>query len=443
MLRIISLLGYLFGALFVLFFLINLLKNTKKKSLKGRKKLINRRKVYGVAALFFLVIGVVLQVASGSGEKNPKEFINDATPETVYQSAKTYEALPSEIFSAGDDYYIKNGRNQIFGYLDIGEVVESEDGKTVNSSSYESGLCYTNGAQVAGGKEFLAVRSENGALNLMGAFEYLSYEKDQSRFHGEERAENCTFMDANSNNLFYVEDGTLYSAGYNAFGVLGDGTERNRLESSAILENVASVSVSPTHVLAVDIHGNLYGFGDNSYSEMGNRTTAHSATPIKLMSGVKQAQAGKYFSVVLTKNGDVYTAGRNHLGQLGTEDYRDYATYMKVLEGIDKISVKGNSCAALTVGGSLYVWGDNGKHQLGIGDDEVNKPTKVSDDVYDVAMGEQSMGLIYLDRDVAVTGVARATEDNAYLQPLYELNAEVPAERLYRPSVVLPTRDED
>lgn len=441
MLRIISVVGYVFGALFVLLLLLSLLRNTKKKSLKGRKKIINRRKVYGVAALFFLVIGIVLQVSTEQGEKNFKEFINDTSPEDVYQANNSYSSLPAEIFSAGDDYYIKNGKNQIFGYLDIGTVVETEEGKKVDSSSYESGLCYTDALQVAGGKDFLAVRSKSGVLTLMGAFEYLAYEKDASHFKGEKRAEKCTFLDANSNNLFYVENGTLYSAGYNAFGVLGDGTERNRLESSAILENVASVSVSPTHVLAVDIYGNLYGFGDNSYSEMGNRTTAQSPTPIKLMGGVKQAQAGKYFSVVLTKNGDVYTAGRNHLGQLGTEDYRDYATYMKVLEGVDKISVKGNSCAALTAGGTLYVWGDNAKHQLGISDQKVNKPIKVSTDVYDMAMGEASMGVILLNRNVAVTGVAREQEGNAYLRTIYELNAQVPVEYLYRPLVVLPARD--
>ena len=434
MLKIFATISFIFSGIFILLLLLNFAKPLKKKSLKTRQKILGRRKLYGMATALFLVAGIILQVAGGRGVAQPKTFIAEGTPAEAYQQNNSYETLPDAIFAAGDDYYIKNGRNQIYGYL----AIEDEEG----ALSYEEGLCYEKAVQVAGGKDFLAVRSEKGRLKLLGAFEYLRYEKNSSSFDGEERSKNCSFFDGSSNNLFYIEDGTLYSVGYNAFGLLGDGTERNRLEGSAVLENVKSVSVSSTHALIVDIYGNLYGVGDNSYSEMGNRTTAQSATPTKLMSGVKEAKAGKYFSVVLTKDGDVYTAGRNHLGQLGTEDDRDYATYMKVLEGISKISVCEYSCAALTADGDLYVWGDNSAHQLGIGKESLDKPTKVAEEVYDAAMGEHSMGLIFMDRDVAVTGAARRTQNNAYIQVLYELDGEIPSDKYYRETVEMPSREE-
>lgn len=432
--KIIAIVSFAFAGVFVLLFLANLAWPLKKKSLKTRKKIIGRRRLYAVAAGFFVIAGIVLTVAGSKTVLQPKTFILDQTPAEAYQEDEEYETLPDRIFAAGDDYYIKNGRNQIYGYLKL----EDEEGAT----AYESGLCYEDVVQVGGGKEFIAFRSEKDALTLLGSFEYLQYAKDSGSFEEELRSKNCSFFDANSNNLFYVEDGTLYSVGYNAFGLLGDGTERSRLESSAILENVKSVSVSSTHALIVDIYGNLYGVGDNSYSEMGNRTTAQSPTPTKLMTGVKEAKAGKYFSVVLTKDGVVYTAGRNHRGQLGTEDDRDYATYMKVLDGIDKIAVCENSCAALTLDGILYAWGDNAEHQLGVGKELLNKPTKVAEQVYDVAMGEKSMGLIFMDRDVAVTGVARPKQDTAYFQVIYELNGEIPAENYYRETIEMPSREE-
>lgn len=435
MLKLFAIISFIFAGIFLLLFLLNLAKPLKKKSLKTRQKILGRRRLYGVALGCFLVAGIILQVAGGKTNVLPKTFISDATPLEAYQQSSAYESLPDAIFATGNDYYIKNGRNEIYGYL----ALEDEEG----ALSYQEGLCYEDAVQVAGGKDFIAVRSKKGSLRLLGAFEYLRYEKDSSSFDGEERSKDCSFMDANSNNLFYVEDGTLYSVGYNAFGLLGDGTERNRLEGSAVLENVKSVSVSPTHALIVDIYGNLYGVGDNSYSEMGNRTTAHSPTPTKLMSGVKEAKAGKYFSVVLTKDGDVYTAGRNHLGQLGTGDDRDYATYMKVLEGISKISVSNYSCAALTADGDLYAWGDNEHKQLGIGREQLNKPQKVAEEVYDAAMGEQSMGLIFMNRDVAVTGAARKNQDKSYIQVLYELDGEVPADQYYRETVEMPSRQDD
>ena len=440
MLQMIGTISFIFGAIFALLLLLSLFQSLKKKSLKARKKVIVRRRFYGVAALFFVIVGIVLSVGFQESNMKSKEFEEELTPQEVYEQTESFESLPDAIFAAGDDYYIKNGNNQIFGYLKMETETEDEEETELQ---YESGLCYEDGAQVGGGKDFLALRSADGSLSLKGAFEYQTYEKDPATFEGEKISEDCSFLDANSNNLFYVENGTLYSVGYNAFGVLGDGTERNRLESSAILENVATVSVSSTHVLVVDIYGNLYGFGDNSYSEMGNRTTAQSTTPVKLMSGVKQAQAGKYFSIVLTKDGEVLAAGRNHMGQLGTEDDRDYATYMKIMDGICKISVKENSCAALTPSGTLYAWGDNGEHQLGLGEKMINKPTKVMSDVYDMAMGESSMGILTLDRDVAITGTARESKGNQYIETLYQLDGDVPEEYLYRETVVMPSRKED
>ena len=63
--------------------------------------------------------------------------------------------------------------------------------------------------------------------------------------------------------------------------------------------------------------------------------------------------------------------------------------------------------------------------------------------VYDMAMGEQSMGLIFMDRDVAVTGVARPKKDAAHFQVIYELNGEIPAEYYYRENVEMPVRPQE
>lgn len=432
MIKIISYISFAFAALFLLLLIGMLLQNVKKKSLKNRTLHRSRSRLYGVAAAIFLVAGLVLYLMPQKSA-DLKQFINETSPAEVYQKTEADEALPTRVFAVGDDYYLLTGRGELYGHLAF-----TKEKKTV----YKNGLCYEKASAIAGGKDLLAVLGQKGSLRLSGAFEYQAYEQDDTLFSSTLYAKDCSFIAANNNNLMYVSGGDLYSAGYNTFGQLGDGTERSRTESAMILENVASVSVSDTHTLAVDAFGNLYGFGDNSYSEMGNRTTAASGTPIKLMSGVKQALAGRYFSVVLAKNGDVYTAGRNDLGQLGTGDTRDSATYVKVLSGIMKIAVGESSCAALTADGTLYVWGDNAEGQLGKGDASVLKPQKIAKDVYDVAMGTHSMGLIRLDRDFAVSGAARPEKNEDVLQSVYILNADVSEELRYQETVEMP-KEED
>lgn len=448
MLKLISYISFGLAALFGVLLGIMMLQNVKKKSLKVRKQIKSCRQFYAIAAGIFLLAGIALRLAA-LPTADLKEFISESSPVDSYQTLlnKTdaegaVSALPSEIFALGDDYYIRTGEGKVYGYLQITETTTDEQGQEIKNTAYQKGLIYQEAVQVTGGEDLAAVVSENGELKLTGAFEYLTYERDDTYFRQKVYARNCTYADATDNTLFYVDGGDLYSVGYNAFGNLGDGTVRNRLTASKILENVASVSSSETHTLAVDIYGNLYGFGDNSYSEMGNRTTAKSTTPEKLMTGVKQAEAGRYFSIVLTKNGEVYAAGRNDKGQLGTGDNRDYATYMKILDGVSKIAVCKNTCAALTANGTLYVWGDNSAQQLGAGEAAITKPKQMADAVYDVAVGESSLGIISLDRDVQMTGSARAEANNEYIQPVWQFNATVPDSALYRETVEMPVRTE-
>ena len=433
MLQIIGYISFSLASAFGVLLLLSALQTTKKKSLKKRKKIRAGRRVFGVAAGLFLVLGLALQLAT-LPRAELKGLIGKESPVDLYTKVKTntekaYQTLPKEIFVLDNDYYVKTENGRLYGYLLKGET-------------YEKGLVSKDTAQVTGGERLMAALNTKGDLTLTGAFEYLTYEKDDTYFNAKRYSRDCSFVEATNNSLFYIENGKLWSAGYNAFGKLGDGTSRNRLESVMILEDCASVSSSETHTLAVDVYGNLYGFGDNSYSELGNRTTAASITPIKLMSGVKQAEAGRYFSIVLTKNGEVYAAGRNDKGQLGTGDNRDYATYKKVLDGVTKISVNKNSCAALTASGILYVWGDNGAHQLGAGEATVNAPKKYAENVYDVVMGTDSMGIITLTRDVRVTGEARAEKNNEYEQDVWAFGATVPEDKIYRETVVMPTRSE-
>ena len=432
MIQIISTISFVFAGLLGLMLLANLLRGKSKKiSKKARKDLSARVRLCAVAGAIFLIGGVALSLIPQKSAEL-KQFINESSPEDAYKQSKNTQDLPARIFAVGDDFYVLSGKGNAYGHLSF----EGEDGEVI----YKDGLSYRKLQSIAGDEHLLATLDTKGNLKLNGAFEYLTYENDPTRFTSERYAKKCSALSATGNTLMYVSNDALYSAGYNAFGRLGDGTERNRTESSKVLDKVSSVSVSDTHTLAVDVYGNLYGFGDNSYSEMGNRTTASSSLPVKLMNGVKQAQAGRYFSVVLTKNGEVHTAGRNDLGQLGTGDNRDYAVFNKVLDGVMKIAVGENSCAALTNQGELYVWGDNSQGQLGLEEAQISAPKKIAEDVYDVAMGKGSMGIIRLDRDVELCGTAGG-EGKTFFE-VYTFDATVPAEEMYQEIIEMPSVEE-
>lgn len=428
MIQLISYVSFAFAALLGFLFLINVLRGKSKKiSKKARKEITARIRIYAVAGAIFLIAGVALSLVPQIST-DLKQFVSEGSPVDIYERTENIKDLPARLYVMGDDYYVLTGKGTAYGHLSF----EEED-----QVVYKNGLSYRNLQAIGGDENLVATLDTKGNLKLNGAFEYLKYEKDPTRFSAERYARKCSYLAATGNNLMYVCEGSLYSAGYNAFGRLGDGTERNRTESTKVLEKVASVSVSDTHTLAVDVYGNLYGFGDNSYSEMGNRTTASSSVPIKLMNGIKQAQAGRYFSVVLTKNGEVHAAGRNDLGQLGTGDARDYAVFKKVLDGVMKIAVGENSCAALTNQGELYVWGDNSQGQFGLEEPQIHAPTKIADDVYDVAIGKNSMGIIRLNRDVAFSGVARGEAKEAFVT-VYTFDATVPEEERYQEMIVMP-----
>ena len=428
MIQIISYVSFVFAGLLGLLFLVNVLRGKSKKiSKKVRKEIAARIRLYAVAGAIFLIAGVALALIPEKS-KEIKQFISEESPVDIYERTEKTRDLPSRIYAVGDDYYVLTGKGTTYGHLSF------EEEETI---IYKDGLCYRKLQSISGDANLLATFDTKGNIKLNGAFEYLTYENDPTYFASERYAKKCSYLAATGNNLMYISGGDLYSAGYNAFGRLGDGTERNRTESTKVLENVGSVSVSDTHTLAVDVYGNLYGFGDNSYSEMGNRTTAPSSVPIKLMNGIKQAQAGRYFSVVLTKNGEVHAAGRNDLGQLGTGDARDYAVFKKVLDGVMKIAVGENSCAALTDQGELYVWGDNSQGQFGLEEKQINAPVKIAEDVYDVALGKGSMGIIRLDRDVEVSGVARGEGKGAFTA-IYTFDASVPEEERYQEIIEMP-----
>lgn len=135
--------------------------------------------------------------------------------------------------------------------------------------------------------------------------------------------------------LFLTEDGKIWGAGGNTRGQLGNGQIRNisPVLSEFILPSgrtavdfyttkagVATSDHANTYAILDD--GSVWGAGANTYGQLGNGTvTATEATPrrMTLPTGVraKSVQSGLGTTVILTEQGRIYTVGNNAHGQLG------------------------------------------------------------------------------------------------------------------------------
>lgn len=168
-------------------------------------------------------------------------------------------------------------------------------------------------------------------------------------------------------------NGTVWTWGSNKYGQLGTGTTADANVPLQVngLNNVMGVFAGEHTAYAVLTNGDVYAWGRNNAGQVGNGTLTNSPNPIKVhnLNGVKSIAAGQSFAVALTYSGNVFTWGNNKYGQLGLGDYQDrkIPTQVSALSQIDNVSA-GRYFAIALKSGSVYVWGDNSFGNLGLGD---------------------------------------------------------------------------
>lgn len=189
--------------------------------------------------------------------------------------------------------------------------------------------------------------------------------------------------------LAILTDGRLRSWGANNAGQLGDGQSQPRSRPYEIaLSSVVSVAAGDAHSLAVLSDGSLWAWGSNQYGQLGDGTTTQRAQPVRIGEGYTQVAAGDDFSIARRADGSVLTWGRNQLGQLGDGGTANRTTPGPVTGRYTYVTASATVALALDAEGGLWRWG-----RLVSASSEALQanPTRIAQSVSAISAGEQHL----------------------------------------------------
>ncbi|MBT9557401.1 MAG: hypothetical protein IV100_15280 [Myxococcales bacterium] len=193
-------------------------------------------------------------------------------------------------------------------------------------------------------------------------------------------------------------DGSVYCAGENAAGQLGNGSTGASptpvavlLQSGGNLKDVKQVSVGTAHSCALTTGGRVYCWGYNEHGAVGNQGAAQATKAVPVadaggtpISGVIEIVSGSEHNCARLPDGRALCWGFNWAGQLGGGGDSVVSVPqpvdVSVAGGFARLSLGLDHTCGISLGGDVYCWGFNAFGQLGLGAGapaQVSAPTAV------------------------------------------------------------------
>ncbi len=171
-------------------------------------------------------------------------------------------------------------------------------------------------------------------------------------------------------------DGTIFCAGYNTEGQLGDNTNTN--STTPVQESLTDtdwqlVKVGHRHSCAIKTGGSAFCWGDNDDGQLGDNSTTDRNSPTEVDGAHTDWDAitvGGTHTCGLRNNGVAYCWGDNTYGQLGDNSTTDSNIPVAVAGGGSNwihIDANGDYTCALTQTGRAWCWGNSANGRLGTG----------------------------------------------------------------------------
>jgi alpha-tubulin suppressor-like RCC1 family protein len=180
--------------------------------------------------------------------------------------------------------------------------------------------------------------------------------------------------------LFIKDDGSLWAAGQNESGQLGDGTKNNRPTPVRIIESgVIAIAAGNAQSLIIKSDGSLWGMGWNPAGEAGGSTPMTQEKPMCIVaSGVTAIATGVFYDLFIKSDGSLWGMGHNEKGQLGDGTTTERRVPVQIVSsGVVAISAGEDHSLFLKNDGSLWGMGVNLNGQ--VGSTKTNQLTPVRD----------------------------------------------------------------
>ncbi|MEQ1734398.1 MAG: hypothetical protein ABL940_12050 [Bacteroidia bacterium] len=191
----------------------------------------------------------------------------------------------------------------------------------------------------------------------------------------------------NITNYFLMQNGDVYSCGYNGNGELGIGNNTDTYNPTKVL-NVSNVTKLVTTKMTTDngghtacaltTTGQLWCWGYNAYGQVGDGTTVGKNTPTSIFPNSVididggGADAGSFCAIM--NDSTLRCWGYNGQGQLGIGNTTNASTpqtlfLLTKVKNISAVGYYNNNVrrCALRSNGDMYCWGYNGNGQVGDG----------------------------------------------------------------------------
>lgn len=167
-------------------------------------------------------------------------------------------------------------------------------------------------------------------------------------------------------------DSTLWCWGMNSRGQLGQGERGQKWKPAKVggYRNWDQVSAGWLHTCAVN-KGSLWCWGDNSYGQIGDGTRATRLSPVRVGRDLDWASvsADGWTTCATKTNGAAFCWGRNDYGQIGNGGTATKLRPVKVAgdAAFASIDVTWSGTCGVTTSGAGRCWGQNAQGQLGDG----------------------------------------------------------------------------
>ena len=172
------------------------------------------------------------------------------------------------------------------------------------------------------------------------------------------------------------QKGQVWTTGWNNYGQLGDGFPilyRTRffavMDSEDSQSKAVAIAAGDFHSIVLKRDGSVWAAGRNNNGQLGDGSKDDRSRFVKVMSSdAANVAAGSYHSVVVKQDGSVWTAGCNQYGQIGDGLTTDRVNYVKVVSSKAKaVAAGGQHSMMLKQDGSVWATGNNQYGQLGDG----------------------------------------------------------------------------